>query len=90
MVVEEKQVKEQAAATQLIKDDAQKDLDAAMPALNAAVDALNSLNKSDITELKSFAKPPSLVLLTMEAVCILLGEAVGWDSAKKVCTFFFF
>ncbi|BBN19721.1 hypothetical protein Mp_8g13060 [Marchantia polymorpha subsp. ruderalis] len=84
VVVEEKQVKEQAAATQLIKDDAQKDLDAAMPALNAAVDALNSLNKSDITELKSFAKPPSLVLLTMEAVCILLGEAVGWDSAKKI------
>ncbi|KAL2609519.1 hypothetical protein R1flu_028092 [Riccia fluitans] len=84
VVVEEQQVKEQAAATQLIKDDAQKDLDAAMPALNAAVEALNSLNKSDITEMKSFAKPPALVLLTMEAVCILLAEPVGWDSAKKI------
>eukprot|EP01018_Ginkgo_biloba_P018809 Gb_18326 [translate_table: standard] len=62
---EEAEVKEQAQKTQLMKDDAQKDLDAAMPALNAAVEALNSLNKNDITEIKSFAKPPPLVLLIM-------------------------
>jgi dynein heavy chain len=84
---EEAQVKEQAALTQLIKDDAQKDLDAALPALNAALTALNSLNKNDITEIKSFSKPPPLVLVTMEAVCILLGEKPDWDAAKKVLNF---
>ena len=81
---EEAQVKEQAAATQLIKDDAQKDLDAALPALNAAVSALNSLNKNDITEIKSFSKPPPLVLVTMEGVCILFGQKPDWDTSKKV------
>ncbi|KAJ7549736.1 hypothetical protein O6H91_07G065700 [Diphasiastrum complanatum] len=81
---EEGEVKTQAANTQLIKDDAQKDLDAAMPALNAAVEALNSLNKSDITEIKSFTKPPPLVLLVMEGVCVLLGEKPDWDTSKKV------
>ncbi|XP_024516360.1 LOW QUALITY PROTEIN: dynein heavy chain 6, axonemal, partial [Selaginella moellendorffii] len=81
---EEADVKSQAEATQLIKDDAQKDLDAAMPALNAAVQALNSLNKNDITEIKSFTKPPPLVLLTMEGVCVLLGEKPDWDTSKKV------
>lgn len=82
---EEAEVKKQAAETQLMKDDAQKDLDAAMPALNAALEALNSLNKNDITEIKSFAKPPPLVQMVMEAVCVLLGEKPDWDTSKKAC-----
>jgi dynein heavy chain len=68
----------------LIKDDAQKDLDAALPALNTALTALNSLNKNDITEIKSFSKPPPLVLTTMEAVCVLFGQKPDWDTSKKV------
>ena len=81
---DEAQVKVQAAETKIIADDAQADLDKAMPALNAAVNALNSLNKNDITEIKSFAKPPPLVQTTMEAVCVLLQEKPDWDTAKKV------
>lgn len=84
VAADEDQVKQQAAATQLIKDDAQKDLDAALPALNAALTALNSLNKNDITEIKSFSKPPPLVLTTMEAVCVLFGQKPDWDGSKKV------
>ena len=42
-------------------DDAKADLEEAMPALNAAVDSLKALNKNDITEIKSFPKPPPLV-----------------------------
>jgi dynein heavy chain len=34
--------------------------------------------------MKGFPKPPPLVQLTMEAVCILLGEKPDWDTAKKV------
>jgi hypothetical protein len=43
-----------------------------LPALEAAEKALNALNKADIIEMKTFTKPPYLVQLTMEGVCILL------------------
>ena len=78
------EAKIKAAEVKEIKDDAQADLDKAMPALQAAVDALNSLNKGDITEIKSFAKPPEKVQMTLEAVCILFGEKPDWDTAKKL------
>jgi len=81
---EEKIVKKQAAEVAEIQADAQLDLDKALPALENAVKALDSLTKSDITEVKSFAKPPEAVQTVMEAVCIMFGEKTDWDSAKKV------
>mmetsp|Transcript_46773 Transcript_46773/g.83798 ORF Transcript_46773/g.83798 Transcript_46773/m.83798 type:complete len:4084 (-) Transcript_46773:846-13097(-) len=68
----------------VIKADCQKDLDLAMPAFHAAVAALDSLDKKDIDEVKSFAKPPEKVAYTLEAVCTLLKEGKDWASAKKV------
>lgn len=50
---------------------AQADLDEAMPALNEAIRALDSLNKKDISEMKSYGKPPVKVEMVMEAVMIL-------------------
>ena len=64
--------KEKAGISQAISDDASKDLEIAMPALKEADDALKSLTKADINELKSFTTPTQLVQFTMEAVCILL------------------
>merc|ERR1719424_2412453 len=84
VAVDEAAVKAKAEAVQLIADDARKDLDAAMPALNNAMNALNSLSKNDIVEIKNFKTPPSLVQMVMEGVCILLGAKPDWDSAKKV------
>lgn len=55
----------QAAEVKAIADDAQKDLDAAMPALNNAVKALDSLTKGDIVEVKGFTKPPPAVQTVM-------------------------
>lgn len=66
-------LKEKAAETQALADDAQRDLDTAMPAMEAALKALESLNKNDINELKVFQKPPPLVQFVMESVCLLLG-----------------
>mmetsp|Transcript_28190 Transcript_28190/g.33408 ORF Transcript_28190/g.33408 Transcript_28190/m.33408 type:complete len:2629 (+) Transcript_28190:1-7887(+) len=74
----------QASEVSAVAADAQKDLDLAMPALNNAVKALNSLTKGDITEVKSFAKPPPAVQTVMEGVCIMLGQKPDWDTAKKV------
>uniref|UniRef100_A0A0G4I0U0 Uncharacterized protein n=1 Tax=Chromera velia CCMP2878 TaxID=1169474 RepID=A0A0G4I0U0_9ALVE len=81
---EEAIVKGQAAEVSAVQADAQKDLDVAMPALEAALSALDSLDQKDITEIKSFPKPPPLVMMTMEAVNLLLGEKTDWDTAKKV------
>ncbi|CAH8498270.1 unnamed protein product [Heterobilharzia americana] len=62
---------------------AQADLAQAMPALEAAVQALESLNKKDITEIKSYGKPPLLVQKVMEAVMILRGVDPSWAESKR-------
>ena len=69
--VEEKEANEKAVATKAIADDAQKDLDEALPALDAAVASLKSLNRGDIVEVKSLSNPPGGVKMVMEAVCIM-------------------
>ena len=64
-------------------DNAQHDLDEALPALAEATKALESLNKKDMTEIKSYAKPPALVEKVMEAVMILRGGEPTWAEAKR-------
>ncbi|XP_059179969.1 dynein axonemal heavy chain 6 [Centropristis striata] len=76
--------KVKAEETQAIADDAQRDLDEALPALEGANQALNSLDKADISEIKVFSKPPDLVMTVMEAVCILLSCKPDWPGAKQV------
>ena len=51
-----------------------------MPALKESIKALDALDKKDIQEVRSFTNPPNLVLLTMDAVLLLLGEKAGWES----------
>eukprot|EP00730_Choanoeca_flexa_P002353 TRINITY_DN11019_c0_g1_i1.p1 TRINITY_DN11019_c0_g1~~TRINITY_DN11019_c0_g1_i1.p1 ORF type:complete len:1435 (+),score=328.02 TRINITY_DN11019_c0_g1_i1:91-4305(+) len=63
--------------------DAQADLDEALPALEAAMNALNSLNKGDITEIKSYSKPPDVVEMVMEAVMVLRKSKPEWSEAKR-------
>ena len=43
-----------------------------MPMLEAALSALDTLSKNDITEVKSMKSPPAAVKLVMEAVCQML------------------
>ncbi|XP_018654464.1 LOW QUALITY PROTEIN: hypothetical protein Smp_130810 [Schistosoma mansoni] len=76
--------KQKAAENQIIADDAQRDLDEAIPALEAANKALDSLDKNDISEIRVFTKPPQLVQTVMEAVCIMLGQKGDWATAKTV------
>ncbi|KAJ8968034.1 hypothetical protein NQ317_017171 [Molorchus minor] len=62
---------EACGSCQAIKDDCESDLSEAIPALEAAVDALNTLKPADITLVKSMKNPPSGVKLVMEAVCVM-------------------
>ena len=72
-----------------ICNECRTDMDSALPALEAALRALEHLNRSDITELRTFSKPPDAVKRVMDAVMLLLGEqqqpaAEGWEHARKI------
>ncbi|XP_046391604.1 dynein axonemal heavy chain 6 [Ischnura elegans] len=84
VMADEAVVKVKADETQAIAEDAQRDLDEALPALEAAQKALGALDKNDINEIRVFQKPPSLVKFVLEAVCLLLGAKTDWASAKVV------
>lgn len=86
VVKEEAEVGAQAAEVKVVQADAQADLDVALPTLEKALKALDSLTKNDITEVKSFAKPPPAVQVVMEAVCILL-EVWATGGEEKVSGF---
>merc|ERR1719271_104712 len=67
----EKEASEQAASANAIKEDAQKDLDEALPALEVANKCLKSLKLSSMQEIKALGNPPAGVRLTLEAICIM-------------------
>ncbi|KAI5628238.1 dynein heavy chain 6, axonemal isoform X2 [Silurus asotus] len=76
--------KEKERITKAIANEAREDLDKALPVLEKANKALDSLDKADISEIRVFTKPPDLVMTVMEAVCILLNSKTDWASAKQV------
>jgi dynein heavy chain 1 len=49
------------------------------PAVEEAKQAVKGIKKQQLTELKSMTSPPALVKLTLEAVCVMLGEGEGLD-----------
>jgi dynein heavy chain len=56
-----------------VQDECEGDLAEAMPALEAALSALNTLKPADITVVKSMQNPPGLVKLVMESICVMKG-----------------
>uniref|UniRef100_H0V0D2 Dynein axonemal heavy chain 1 n=1 Tax=Cavia porcellus TaxID=10141 RepID=H0V0D2_CAVPO len=85
---EEIKANEKARKAQAIADDAQKDLDEALPALDAALASLRNLNKNDVTEVRAMQRPPPGVKLVIEAVCIMKGikpkKVAGDKPGSKV------
>ena len=69
--------------TEKLAADAEAELAKAMPALVAANQAIESLDKKSINEIKSYASPPQDVLTVMNAVMTMLGKEQTWMSAKK-------
>ena len=81
-------IDEEKAST--IAQAAQEDLAAAMPALEAANLALESLTKASITEVKSYGRPPVPVEKALEAVMILRSSEPTWAEAKRQLGTFLF
>lgn len=57
----------------VFQDECEGDLAEAMPALEAALSALDTLKPADITVVKSMQNPPGPVKLVMESICIMKG-----------------
>lgn len=57
-----------------IKVDCETALAEAIPALEAAKEALNAITKNDITEIKTVQNAHVDVVMVMQGVCILLGQ----------------
>lgn len=68
---DEKVANVQAAAAQVLKAECEADLALAIPILEEAIAALNTLKPADITLVKSMKNPPAAVKLVMAAVCVM-------------------
>ncbi|KXS21993.1 hypothetical protein M427DRAFT_494431 [Gonapodya prolifera JEL478] len=67
------------------KDEAESALAEALPALEEARLALANLSASEITEIRSFAKPPKEVQKVLECICVIKGiKDTSWKSAKAM------
>ncbi|XP_075374925.1 dynein axonemal heavy chain 17-like isoform X4 [Mycteria americana] len=98
-IADEEEMKVQAINTNVAEKQqaCETDLAKAEPALVAAQEALNTLNKNNLTELKSFGSPPQAVVNVMAAVMVLtapggkIPKDKSWKAAKvmmgKVDTF---
>lgn len=64
---------EQTAAAEAMETECLRDLAQAVPVLEDALQALNTLKPADITLVKSMKNPPSAVKLVMAAVCVMKG-----------------
>jgi dynein heavy chain len=85
---EERAKAAQAAETaSQIEAQASVELAIAKPALDAAQQAVNCLNKASLTELKSMGKPPAGVEKVTAAVLMMIKKETknfSWDNAKKM------
>ncbi|KAI9189908.1 hypothetical protein H9P43_001341 [Blastocladiella emersonii ATCC 22665] len=86
-----------ASEAKAIKEECEADLGQALPVLESALAALDTLKPQDITLIKSMKNPPGGVKVAMEAICIMLdvkaarvkdssGKMVEdyWGPAQKV------
>lgn len=63
----------QAEEAQILKGECERDLAKAIPVLEEALGALNTLKPADITLVKSMKNPPPVIKLVMAAVCVMKG-----------------
>merc|ERR1719453_2836730 len=87
VAVDEAVAAESAAKSEAEKADVEADLEEAMPALQEALAALDTLSAKDIGEMKAMKTPPGPVKLVLQGVCYLKGvkpARVKNDEGKMV------
>ncbi|KAF7484145.1 hypothetical protein GHT09_004373 [Marmota monax] len=77
------EIEEQNKIIAVEKAEAETALAEVMPILEAAKLELQKLDKSDVTEIRSFAKPPRQVQTVCECILIIKGyKELNWKTAK--------
>ncbi|XP_053061953.1 dynein axonemal heavy chain 10 isoform X4 [Acinonyx jubatus] len=77
------EIEEQNKIIAVEKAEAETALAEVMPVLEAAKLELQKLDKSDVTEIRSFAKPPKQVQTVCECILIMKGyKELNWKTAK--------
>ncbi|ERE76020.1 dynein heavy chain 8, axonemal [Cricetulus griseus] len=77
------EIEEQNKIIAVEKAEAETALAEVMPILEAAKLELQKLDKSDVTEIRSFAKPPKQVQTVCECILIIKGyKELNWKTAK--------
>ena len=67
-----------------IKQDCDRELGKALPALKSAMASLEVLKPSDIGEMRGYKEPPADLKLLLQAVMFLLGEKGEWPEAVQI------
>ncbi|XP_021113288.1 dynein heavy chain 10, axonemal isoform X5 [Heterocephalus glaber] len=79
------ETEEQNKVIAVERAEAERALAEVLPTLEAATLELQKLEKSDVTEIRSFAKPPRQVQTVCECILILKGyRELNWKTAKGV------
>jgi dynein heavy chain len=81
---EEMRMAEETKAVESTAEEAQRDLENALPALVLAISKLQALDKADIAEIRVYTNPPDMVMTVMAAVCVILQEKPDWPTAKRL------
>ena len=66
-----------------IKEECEETLNKIVPSLNEAMNAVEAPSKYDIAELRALKKPPKVVKLVMQAVCMLLEVEPAEKKSRK-------
>ncbi|XP_055497118.1 cytoplasmic dynein 1 heavy chain 1 isoform X1 [Leucoraja erinacea] len=62
-----------------------EDLDMVEPAVIEAQNAVKSIKKQHLVEVRSMANPPGAVKLALESICLLLGESTtDWKQIRSI------
>nr|DBA23158.1 TPA: hypothetical protein GDO54_014099 [Pyxicephalus adspersus] len=77
------EIEDQNKVIAVEKQEAESALAEALPILEAAKLELQKLDKSDVTEIRTFAKPPRAVQVVCECILVMRGyKEISWKSAK--------
>ncbi|KAK3092231.1 hypothetical protein FSP39_000084 [Pinctada imbricata] len=81
---EEGVMKRETQIVQDYADECQRDLSSVIPTLIEATEALDTLDKAAISEIRVYINPPFLVMNVMAAVCVLLQRKPDWQTSKQL------
>ncbi|CAH1114572.1 unnamed protein product [Psylliodes chrysocephalus] len=81
----QQQLAQQTVHIQQKRSEVMADLEQVEPAVIEAQQAVKSIKKQQLVEIRTMSNPPALVKLALESICLLLGEnASDWKSIRAV------